>query len=77
MEEGSNVYVLVMFEKNEDYSEQPLIIKYLRERFSDVVLEEILQGLPFIRDIQHCINLILGSMLPNKATYQMNSKEYE
>lgn len=77
MEEGSNVYVLVMFEKNEDYSEQPLIIKYLLEKYSDVVLEEILHGLPSIRDIQHCINLILGSMLPNKATYQMNSKEYE
>lgn len=68
---------MVMFEKNEDYSGPPLIIKYLLEKFSDVVLKKILHGLPSIRDIQHCINLILGSMLQNKVTYQMNSKEYE
>ncbi|KAK9227018.1 hypothetical protein WN943_012067 [Citrus x changshan-huyou] len=76
-EMGSEVYVLVVFEENEDSNEPPLIMKYLLEEFSDVVPEELSHGLPPMRDIQHCIDLILGSVLPNKAAYRMNPKEHE
>ncbi|KAL9431962.1 hypothetical protein AB3S75_027049 [Citrus x aurantiifolia] len=74
---GSEVYVLVVFEENEDSNEPPSIMKYFLEEFSDVVPEELPHGLPPMRDIQYCIDLILGSVLPNKAAYRMNPKEHE
>uniref|UniRef100_A0A2N9EKX8 CCHC-type domain-containing protein n=1 Tax=Fagus sylvatica TaxID=28930 RepID=A0A2N9EKX8_FAGSY len=45
--------------------------------FSDVVPEEIPHGLPPMRDMQHCIDLVLGSVLPNKPAYRLNPKEHE
>ncbi|CAL2280661.1 unnamed protein product [Prunus armeniaca] len=30
-----------------------------------------------MRDIQHCIEFITGVVIPNKATYRMNPKEFE
>ena len=49
-----------------------LILEYM-----DIVLEELLFGLPPIRDIQHLIDLIPGLDLPNRPTYRMSLKENE
>ncbi|KAH9667915.1 Endonuclease [Citrus sinensis] len=76
-EMDSEVYVLVVFEENEDSNEPTLIMKYLLEEFSDVVPKELPHGLPPMKDIQYCIDLILGSVLPNKAAYRMNPKQHE
>ena len=72
-EMGSEVYMLVVFEENEDSNEPPLIMKYLLEEFSNVVPKELPHGLPPMRDIQHCIDLILGSVLPNKEKTQRHT----
>ena len=45
--------------------------------FVDVVHEEIPHGLPPMRDIQHQIELVPGSVLPNKPAYRMIPKEHE
>ena len=42
------------------------------EEFIDVVPNELPNGLPPKRDIQHHIDLIIGETLPNEATYRMN-----
>lgn len=45
--------------------------------FSNLMLHVLPEGLPFIREIQHQIDLISGSSLPNKETYKFSLKEAE
>ncbi|RVW87269.1 Transposon Ty3-I Gag-Pol polyprotein [Vitis vinifera] len=45
----------------------------LLEEFKDMMPDEILIGLPPMRNIQHCIDLVPRATLPNKAVYRMNS----
>jgi hypothetical protein len=66
----------VVVEKK-DPIEIPLILQPLVEKFPDVVPEELPPGLPPMRDIQHHIDLVPGSILPNKAAYRMNPREHE
>ncbi|KAG7594094.1 Zinc finger CCHC-type superfamily [Arabidopsis thaliana x Arabidopsis arenosa] len=49
---------------------QPLLNKY-----KDLFPEEIPPGLPPIRGIEHQIDLVPGSALPNKPAYRMNPEE--
>ena len=51
------------------------IAKSLIQKLCHLFLEEIPTGLPLKRDIQHHIDLIPGSILPNKPAYRMNPKE--
>ena len=53
-----------------------MLIPFLKE-FGDVIPDEIPFGLLLIRDMQHCINLLPGYILPNKPAYRMNPKEHE
>ena len=68
---------LVVVEKNDEVKEVPPIVRSVLKEFHYVVLEEIPLGLPPMHDIQHHIDLILGSVLPNKTAYRMSSKQHE
>ena len=74
---GSDVMALVAIEETESEKEIPKVVEPILAEFVDVVLEEIPHGLPPMRDIQHQIDLIPGSVLPNKPAYRMSPKEYE
>ena len=51
-----------------------LVAKTLIQNFCHLFPKEIPKGLPPKRDIQHHIDLIPGSILPNKPAYRMNTK---
>ncbi|GJR25616.1 reverse transcriptase domain-containing protein [Tanacetum coccineum] len=51
-------------------------VDYIRGfEFADVIPDDIPPGLPAMRDIQHCIDFIPGSAIPNRPAYRMNPKE--
>jgi hypothetical protein len=69
-------YALVVV-KQKDSIEIPLILQPLLEKFPDVIPKELPLGPPPMRDKQHHIDHVLGSILPNKAAYRMNPREHE
>ena len=74
---SSDVMALVAVEETESEKEIPKEVKLILEEFFDVVPEEIPHGLPPMRDIQHQIDLVPGSILPNKSAYRLSPKEHE
>ncbi|XP_073139089.1 uncharacterized protein [Henckelia pumila] len=49
--------------------------KYVDEEFDDLFPEKLPQGLPPLRGIEHQIDLVHGSALPNRPAYRSNSEE--
>ncbi|GJW99531.1 putative reverse transcriptase domain, zinc finger, CCHC-type, aspartic peptidase domain protein [Tanacetum coccineum] len=69
-------YALVIKEvRNDDPPPPPDILIPLLKKFQSVFLEEIPAGLPPMRTIQHCLDLVPGATLPNKLAYLMNPTE--
>ena len=51
-------------------------IRELLSDFSDLVPDDLLDELPPMRDIQHAIDLVPGSVLPNFLTYRLSPTEH-
>ena len=75
----STCLALVAKEISSDSSsvDVPLEVKNLLDDFVNMVLDELPHELPPLRDIQHAIDLVLGSQPPNLPHYRMNPKERE
>ena len=55
----------------------PRCIRTLISKFPKVFPEDLPNGLPPLRTIQHEINFHTDAIIPNKAAYRMNLKEHE
>ncbi|CAA7026197.1 unnamed protein product [Microthlaspi erraticum] len=53
----------------------PTEVQVVLDHFKDVFPDDIPPGLPPIRGIEHQIDLVPGSALPNKPAYRMNPEE--
>ena len=52
------------------------IVELLNE-YKDIIFYDILDGLPLVRSISHCMDPIPGASLPNKAPYRLTPTENE
>lgn len=55
----------------------PVEIQQLLGEYYDICSSELPPSLPPMPNIQHCIDFILGTSLPNLAHYKMSPKEHE
>nr|GEV38517.1 reverse transcriptase domain-containing protein [Tanacetum cinerariifolium] len=76
MKTSPYVFTLVVVKENEIISEAPLQVQPLLREFVDVIPDDIPSGLSAMRDIQHCIDFILGPAIPNRPAYRINLKEF-
>jgi len=69
------VYKEAYFNTNDlDYA-IPSVAVSLMQEFDDVFHEDISDGLPTLRVIEHQIDLVPGASIPNRPTYRSNPEE--
>ena len=77
LSEGAPIWVLSTREvQDPPLKEQPQEVTRVLEDFQDVFPEDLPNHLPPLRDIQHAIDLVPGSTLPNLPHYRMNPTEH-
>ena len=70
MFDSGSMFVLLGNESSKG-SVVPEVMQFLLDEFANVFPNDLPEGLPPLRDIQHQIDLVPGSNLPNRPHYQI------
>jgi hypothetical protein len=70
VEEKGVVYALMPCEEGASIDDEVLVeLQEVLTKFVDLMPENLPPGLPPMRDIQHHIDLVMGSSLPNRPAF--------
>ena len=69
------LYKEAYFNTNNLNPSLPSVVKSLLQEFDDVFPEEVPDGLPPLRGIEHQIDFIPGAVIPNRPAYRCNPRE--
>ena len=69
------VYKEAYFNTNNLDSTIPSVVVSLMQEYDDVFPEDIPNGLPPLRGIEHQIDLVPGASIPNRPAYRSNPEE--
>jgi hypothetical protein len=69
------VYKEAYFNTNDLDSAIPSVAVSLMQEFDDVFAEDIPNGLPPLKGIEHQIDLVPGASIPNRPAYKSNPEE--
>ncbi|PKU87302.1 RNA-directed DNA polymerase [Dendrobium catenatum] len=69
--------VLLLLVENKEQKQHPSEIQPLLREFHQVFPDKLPTGVPPMREVQHAVDFIPGSVIPNRPTYRMSPKNYE
>ena len=76
MKDTGTFYILISKEISDEVKVPEAAVPLIKE-FGDVFPDELPEGLPPLRDVQHQIDLEPGVMLQNRHYYRMSPSEHE
>ncbi|XP_049381309.1 uncharacterized protein LOC125845845 [Solanum stenotomum] len=79
IESGSSLILIThrdhALQTNQSHSCLPNSISFILQEYQDVFPKELPRGLPTLRGIEHQIDFVPGSQLPNKPAYRSNPED--
>ena len=70
-------FSIIPKDSKEEVEEVPVEVIDMLGDFSDIVSDNVPDGLPLMRKISHQMDLVPGASLPNKAAHRMTPAESE